>query len=191
MEVHFPLLYFPPVQYYRMLAKTPNAQWVLEDRYTKQTLRNRCSIYGANGKIQLSIPVERPHGKATTMSQAQISYAEAWQQIHWRSIKSAYGRAPYFEYFEHKIKPLFSKNHELLSDFLVDVNQTILDIFKLDKPSVLNSEFNTELQKHLDQLSEIAAYTNTDHYYQIFEDRHGFIPDLSVLDWVFHCGNRM
>lgn len=191
MEQFFPLLYFGPTEYYRILAQSENPVWVANERYTKQTLRNRCNIYGANGKIQLSIPVVRPHGKLTSVSESLISYAENWQQIHWRSIKSAYGRTPYFEYFEDKFEALYLEEFEHLQDFLQKANQIVLDISKIKAPMIYNGLIDVEIQKELDAKSEIEFYQSSAPYYQIFEDRHGFIPNLSVLDWIFHCGNRL
>ena len=191
MEQFFPLLYFGPTEYYRILAQSENSVWVANERYTKQTLRNRCNIYGANGKIQLSIPVVRPHGKLTSVSESLISYAENWQQIHWRSIKSAYGRTPYFEYFEDKFEALYLEEIEHLQDFLQKANQIVLDISKIKAPMIYNGLIDVDIQKELDAKSEIEFYQSSAPYYQIFEDRHGFIPNLSVLDWIFHCGNKL
>ncbi len=191
MEETFPVLYFGPTAYYRMIAQAEAPIWQGGERYSKQTLRNRCSIYGANGKIQLSIPVERTKGKEIPLCDAVISYVEPWQQIHWRSIKSAYGRAPYFEYFEDKIEALYLEKHEYLFDFLKQVNQVVLDILKIQSPIISLESLNTEGQKRMDALSKEKFYPNEDKYYQIFEDRHGFIPNLSILDWIFHCGPRM
>jgi len=191
LEQFFPLLYFGPTEYYRILAQSENSVWVANERYTKQTLRNRCNIYGANGKIQLSIPVVRPHGKLTSVSESLISYAENWQQIHWRSIKSAYGRTPYFEYFEDKFEALYLEEIEHLQDFLQKANQIVLDISKIKAPMIYNGLIDVDIQKELDAKSEIEFYQSSAPYYQIFEDRHGFIPNLSVLDWIFHCGNKL
>ena len=191
MEQFFPLLYFGPTEYYRILAQSENPVWVANERYTSQTLRNRCNIYGANGKIQLSIPVVRPHGKLTSVSESLISYAENWQQIHWLSIKSAYGRTPYFEYFEDKFEALYLEEIEHLQDFLLKANQIVLDISKIKAPMIYNGLIDVDIQKELDAKSEIEFYQSSAPYYQIFEDRHGFIPNLSVLDWIFHCGNRL
>ncbi len=191
MEQFFPLLYFGPSEYYRVLAQSENPVWVAQERYTKQTLRNRCNIYGANGKIQLSIPVVRPHGKLTSVSESLISYAENWQQIHWRSIKSAYGRTPYFEYFEDKFEALYLEEIEHLQDFLQKANQIVLDISKIKAPMIYNGLMDVDIQKELDAKSEIEFYQSSAPYYQIFEDRHGFIHNLSILDWIFHCGNKL
>ncbi len=191
MEQVFPLLYFGPTSYYRILAQNEVNLWAVEERYSKQTLRNRCSIYGANGKITLSLPVQRIHGKDTEMAEALLSYAEPWQQIHWRSIKSAYGRSPYFEFYEDKFEVLYSKKQTHLLDFLIHCNALILDIFKMKHPAINRETVNNEQQKRLDFLANIEAYPEEKQYYQIFEDRHGFIPNLSVLDWIFHCGNKL
>lgn len=191
MEQFFPLLYFGPTEYYRILAQSENPIWVTQERYTKQTLRNRCSIYGANGKIQLSLPVVRPNGKLTSVSESLISYAENWQQIHWRSIKSAYGRTPYFEYFEDKFEALYQDETQNLQAFLEKTNQVVLSILKIEKPTIHTDKVDTALQKHLDAMCESSFYETERPYYQIFEDRHGFIPNLSVLDWIFHCGPKL
>jgi hypothetical protein len=173
------------------LARSEKPLWVKNERYTKQTLRNRCSIYGANGKIQLSIPVERLHGKETLMHEALISYAEPWQQIHWRSIKSAYGRTPFFEYYEDKFEALYKVETPDLLSFLENSNQVVLDILKIDKPKIFHGSMDVELQKSLDTMSDSAFYDPEKNYYQIFEDRYGFIPNLSVLDWIFQCGPKL
>jgi hypothetical protein len=191
LDSHFPLLYFGPTEYYRLLAHEENPLWVIHERYSKQTLRSRCSIYGANGKIQLSIPVERSKGKEIPLSEARISYIEPWQQIHWRSIKSAYGRTPYFEYFEDKFEALYQVETRELQVFLEQANQIVLDILKIKKPALYLDQADVELQKELDAKSEIKFYDAGKAYYQIFEDRHGFIPNLSVLDWIFQCGPKL
>ena len=174
-----------------MLAQNEEPQWAIKERYSKQTLRNRCSIYGANGKITLSLPVKRIHGKDTIMSEALLSYEEPWQQIHWRSIKSAYGRSPYFEFYEDKIEAIYNKKQTHLLDFLIDCNVLILDILKMNHPKINQEAVNIAQQKRLDLLAHNQAYPEDTNYYQIFEDRHGFIPNLSVLDWVFHNGNKL
>jgi hypothetical protein len=191
LEAFYPLLYFGPTEYYRLLAREENPLWVMNERYSKQTLRNRCSIYGANGKIQLSIPVERPHGKQTLVSESLISYAEPWQQIHWRSIKSAYGRTPYFEYFEDKFDALYQEEIRDLSTFLYKANEIVLNILKIKTPNIFDQTIDVGIQKTLDAKSEIQFYGSSKPYYQIFEDRHGFIPNLSVLDWIFQCGTKL
>jgi hypothetical protein len=186
----FPLLYFGPTEYYRQIANCSEPFWCVHERYCKQTLRNRCDIYGANGKIRLSVPVQRPRGKESLVSEAKIAYAEPWQQIHWRSIKSAYGRTPFFEYFEYKFEPLFKRKFDLLVDFLLETNGVICELMKINRPQILSELVNTELQMHLDNRTNLAAYITEETYIQIFEDRHGFIPNLSILDRLFHLGNR-
>jgi len=191
LEQVFPLLYFGPTAYYRILGREETPYIAFKERYSKQTLRNRCNIYGANGKITLSLPVKRIHGRDTEMSDALLSYDEPWQQIHWRSIKSAYSRSPYFEFYEDQFLALYSKKHTHLIAFLLECNAVIFDILKLKHPLPYQNIVAPELQKILDTRANPAGYPEEKHYYQIFEDRHGFIPNLSVLDWIFHCGNKL
>ncbi len=190
MEPNLPLLYFGPTGFYRDVLSVADATFVNNEKYSKQSLRSRCMIYGANGPIQLSIPVLRNSGQCTLVQDALLDYSSNWQQIHWRSIQSAYGKTPYFEYFADKIEPLYQDRLEKLEDFLVRANQVLFQILGKNFPSVQALEMSVELQKKLDAMADKKTIYPCEKYYQSFSDRHGFVPNLSVLDWIFHCGKK-
>ena len=96
-----------------------------------------------------------------------------------------------FKYFEDKFEALYLEEIEHLQDFLQKANKIVLDISKIKAPMIYNGLMDVDIQKELDAKSEIEFYQSSAPYYQIFEDRHGFIHNLSILDWIFHCGNKL
>lgn len=191
MDKYYPLLYFGPSGFYRELLHKPHAKFVVNEKYSKQSWRNRCAIYGANGPIQLSIPIVRNSGKKIWINDAKIDYATPWQQIHWRSIKSAYGKTPFFEFFADKIEVLYQDKTENLAEFLAQTNSIVYDILGKTMPQLETIGIDLEIQKILDLKANKNKIYEDESYYQAFSDRHGFIPNLSVLDWFFHCGKML
>ena len=102
--------YFPSIQYIRALIKAKEATFTLESNYQKQTYRNRCSIYGANGKLNLIIPIQHTKRDGHQKDKAvKIMWEENWQKLHWRSLSSAYRSSPFFEFYEDDLKEIFFK----------------------------------------------------------------------------------
>jgi len=191
VENNFPLLYFGPMNYYKSILSSNDPTWRVSEKFVKQTLRNRCTVYAANGPVHLTIPVKRVHGATILLSDALIDYSESWQQIHWRTIKSAYGRTPFFEHFEYHFVELYEQKHTKLVDFLLAANDIVFRIFKLKAPEINGNPSTRNLQILLDQRSHVRDYLDHKYYYQIFSGKHGFTPGLSVLDYIFHCGNKL
>jgi hypothetical protein len=188
-----PSAYFPSICYFQLLLKG-NAIIDRHEHFVKQSMRNRTQIYSANGILDLSIPLKKSDNH-TPMCEKRISYQDNWKTLHWRSIASAYNGSAYFEYFEDALKPLFDKNLQI--EKLVDWNDlllhTIFDILRI------NVRLNYSLQyfKSDDRIDQYmvdlrneneTAYSIGKPYYQIFSDKHGFIPNLSFLDLLFHQG---
>ncbi len=184
-----PSLCFAPIQAYsKMLAG--NCLFDVHEHYIKQTYRNRYVIAGANGLQTLSVPVEKyePH---TPTGAIKISYREDWQRNHWRSIVSAYKRSPFFEFYEDAFRPFFEMNRYVyLHEFNRATTQTICRTLKLEMPA----EAETYTLPHTNDLRElisprVAIDKDTSfrpqRYTQVFEERHGFLPNLSVLDLLF------
>ena len=191
MKEQFPLLYFGPTEFYKQVIESKEPIFVKNERYLKQTLRSRCNIYGANGIIQLSIPIQRVSNKRMNLDEVLIDYSSPWQKIHWRSIRSAYGKTAFFEYFSEDIHTLYQEKHESLFAFLNHANNTVFRLIGSDYPEVRLLEPEEIHQVKLDDLAYKNRINSTTEYFQAFSDKHGFIAGLSILDWLFNCGKRL
>ena len=162
-----------------------------QEHFVKQTHRNRCHILTSNGKLTLSIPLVKSVEKDLICNK-QISYAENWQQQHWRSITSAYKSSPYFEFFEHEFKAFYSNQFDLLIDYNTQLLKTILHILRIKKEIKLTTEFILHPINSIDLREYDHSLLNTIHhsipYYQVFSDKLDFTPHLSCLDALFNIG---
>jgi len=192
MSALFSIAYLPPVSY---LQKCMSNAIVLESRehFVKQTYRNRCNIAGPNGKQVLVIPVVHENLATIPIKDVKISYESHWNKIHWKSITSAYRNAPYFEYYEDDFKELFMNPGEMLFDFNLQLLKMLFSFFKISPEISFTNEFEKSVT-HEDLRNQIHPKkntTDTPNYHQVFEDRNGFIPDLSVIDYLFNAGNKL
>ncbi len=195
-EVCLSTAYLAPIEYYIALAKA-DAVWLEHcESYTKQSYRNRCNIAGANGKMALSIPVEKSNRDKTLTRDIRISEHNDWQNQHWRSIESAYNSTPFFEYYKDDLYPFFIKKWAFLWDFNQEIQEKVFEMLDLQLEIKLTDEYKINLgDDWLDfrnNLHPKKEYTNTKQvpYYQVFEQRFGFIPNLSVIDLLFNMGNE-
>ncbi|MBN8696804.1 MAG: WbqC family protein [Bacteroidetes bacterium] len=193
-----PSVYLGPVQYYQKLKNYDNCLIEHYEHLTKQTYRSRCDIYSPNGKLTLSIPIVH-RNKRQIMKDVRISYEYNWQTLHWRSLESSYRRSPFFEYYEDDFRPYY---HDKKFEFLIDLNealqQEIVGLIKLK----CNYQFTKEYQKDYSEATDYRTLIspkeplqNDTHfelkpYYQVFEPRHGFIENLSILDLLFNQGSK-
>lgn len=175
----YPLFFLPPVQFLRKLLATPEFSFSVGERYKKQTFRNRFDILGANNRQRLSIPVMHP-GNHARMAEVKLSYTEKWQEKHWRSIESAYRKSPFFEHYEDRFKPLFSRRYELLAELNLDAAQRVCSLLQVPAAASLDTAQRATL--------DYADEPDPTPYFQVFADRHGFVPGLSILDLIFNEG---
>lgn len=190
--------YFPNIQYVSKLLRHKKCWVDVHETYQKQSFRNRCTIFGANGKLDLSIPVVRPNGNQTKTKDIKIDYSTKWQLDHWRAIKSAYGNSPFFEIFEPELAYLFDKKVR----FLVDFNQQALgQLFKslgyaiqLEATNNFNEDFQPATFNYRDsihpkkRMQKPDKYFEPISYFQTFREKHGFISNLSFIDLMVHEG---
>jgi hypothetical protein len=185
--------YFGNIQHFSILANADDILVDVHEHFVKQSYRTRCSIYGANGKLSLYLPMEK-RSERTPLKDVKISYAENWQRLHWKSLETAYRSTPFFEYYEDDIIPFFEGQHY---QFVVDLNeavqQVLCELLELT-PTFSNTEFyQKEHPGRIDYRAEIHPkhedYIHPE-YPQIFADRHGYIPNLSVLDLLFNLGSE-
>lgn len=188
--------YLAPVEYYSALAKAEKVYLEYCDFYVKQTYRNRCHIAAANGVMALSIPVEKPGGEKILTRDVRISGHTDWQVHHWRSIESAYNSTPFFEYYKDDLLPFYQRKWTFLWDFNLEIQAKILELIDLRPTIQFTAEYQTRLNDNIEDLRErihpkIEKYSeNIKPYYQVFEQRFGFQPGLSIIDLLFNMGNE-
>lgn len=188
--------YFGPVQWYQKLNR---GECVIEqhDNFIKQTYRNRCVIATANGTQTLSVPTESYEGLKRPMRDIRISDHGAWRHLHWNALVSAYGESPFFEFYADDLRHFFEKKWQFLLDFDMEITSVLcrlLDLrphFSLSTSYVTPEEGDTDLRdairpKHPLPDADFTAPT----YYQVYARRHGFHPNLSILDLLFNEGNE-
>lgn len=188
--------YLAPVEYYSALAKADTVFLEHCEFYEKQSYRNRCNIAGANGSLALTIPVEKSKGSRLLTRDVRISEHSDWQIQHWRSIESAYNSTPFFEYYKDDLLPFYEKDWTFLWDFNIEIQAKMLELFDLQVDVQLTKEYKVDFDENvLDARNSIHPKKETDtgslkNYYQVFEQRFGFIPNLSVIDLLFNMGNE-
>ncbi|NER15676.1 WbqC family protein [Spongiivirga citrea] len=183
--------YFGSVSQYAIVSQYEKITFEIHDNYQKQTYRNRMYIYGANGKQLLNIPIQHQSGIKVKYADVLISYAENWQKEHWKSLESAYRTSPFFEFYEDELQLLYEVKEEKLLNFNLKCHQFLVDNLPLETTALESDHFeidqNEEDYRHL--VSAKKDFTpNQPIYTQVFANKHGFIPNLSVLDLLFNEG---
>jgi hypothetical protein len=181
--------YLPDMHYLHRVLAADTIVLEAQEHFVKQTYRNRCEILTANGKLSLSIPLLKQADKEI-ISQKRISYAENWQQQHWRTITSAYKSSPYFEFFEDEFKPFYEKRYEFLMEYNTALLNTILHILRVKKELQFTGQYET-ISPQLTDLRNWDAITPTENikpYYQVFAIDSDFVPGLSCIDALFNVG---
>ncbi len=189
------LAYLPNVQHFTKLYAHSQVYIEAHEHYTKRSFRNRTQIVGANGIQRLSIPLEKGKNEQMPIGQVRISYDMPWQSQHWKSILSAYGKAPFFEFYADELIPFYKKKYDFLFDYNFEILQCLINLIGLDCTLNYTTAYIAEPIGVLDYRKLIyPKYVNDDimyipqFYNQVFEERHGFIPNMSVLDLLFCVG---
>jgi len=192
------MTYLGPLQLYSRYYTSQAVIIEQHDSYQKQTYRNRCDIYGANGRLSLVIPVKHEKGIRLMTKDVRIDYDTDWRRLHWKGIESAYRSSPYFEYYCDFFEPYYRKKFVFLIDLCLRLNDEVLKILHIPGKPELTNEFifpgrrpdiiylRTIISPKLDIGSdkEFKAI----EYSQVFRNVHGFIPNLSILDLIFNMG---
>ena len=160
------------------------------ENFVKSSNRNRSEIAGANGKQLLTIPIVGGRDHHQSYQLVRIASVTNWQKIHWQSIVSAYGSAPYFEFYAHAFQPFYEQKCELLFDFNLRLLGIVLSVLKIQKPytgTTAYKKLHTDVQDFRAIKNDLPTIS-TPRYYQVFEDRNGYFSNLSALDLIFNLG---
>lgn len=184
----------------------PNIYWWLQvhgadtllldggEHFEKMTYRNKYFITGSNGGIQLSIPLQQGREQRTPMLQVMIDNKQRWQIQHWRTLVSVYKRTPYFDHYEPSLEKLYAQSFDSLTDFnLASIKWLQKELragFSITTADVFQKEYTyaADLRRAMKPGTEKQALADTEPYYQVFADRVGFLPNLSMLDLLFAEG---
>ena len=203
--------YFGPVQWYQKLKRYDHCVIEQYDSYQKQTYRNRCVIATANGLQALTVPVD--HSPLTIdhvqCKDLRISDHNQWRRVHWNALQSAYSESPFFEYYADDIRPFFEQKYEFLIDFNEAIRQKMCELLDIETSvsyssgfmvhgsgfMVQGSGFRVQGSGFMDFREVIHAKHPQDDpdfqprsYWQVFQHRYGFQPNLSILDLLFCMG---
>ncbi len=195
--------YFGPVQWYQKLCRYPQVLVEQHDSFQKQTYRNRCIIAAANGPQALTVPVVHSSEFIVHSSEFRVQSSEFisdhgnWRHQHWQAISSAYGDSPFFMYYEDDLRPFFTERWETLYDYNEAIRQKMCELLDIHPCVSLTDHYlkPTEVSGADDYRESIRpkhplpdATFVPRRYYQVYEHRHGFLPNLSILDLLLNMG---
>lgn len=183
--------YFPSISHFVAMVKADSITFEVEDNFQKQTNRNRMYIYSPNGQQLLNIPVKHSSNPHQKFKDTKIEHAFDWQKQHFKSLEAAYRTSPFFEYFEDDIRPLFEKKHNFMMDLNFQTMEIVTDCLGIDFNYEKTSEYFHETTDFKDFRYLVNGKKDTskfEAYTQVFEEKHGFINNLSILDLLFNEG---
>lgn len=153
-----------------------------------------------NGPLSLTIPTN--HDTSLAMKDIRISDHANWRHVHWNALLSAYGESPFFEYYQDDIRPFFEKKYEFLFDFNMETTEKMIELLDIrPKISITEAYIQSKELKEEDEIKDFRdairpkkplpdAEFAPQRYYQVYEQKHGFLPNMSILDLLFNEGNE-
>ena len=185
--------YFPSISHFAAIVQAEKIVFEMEDNFQKQTNRNRTYIYSPNGIQLLNIPVKHSKTAHQKTKDIQIENDFDWQKQHFKSLEAAYRSSPFFEYFEDDLLPIFEKKHQFLMDLNLEVFDLITRCLRMKIEYSTTTEYFHEINSN--EITDFRFLANGkkdasqfESYTQVFDDKFGFINNLSVLDFVFNEG---
>jgi hypothetical protein len=173
--------YFPPLAWLLSAVESNAWQWEAHEHYQKGGWRNRCRILTANGPRYLSVPLEGGKHRRMPIRDVRISYHTDWQRVHEQSIRSAYGRAPYFAHYAEEVFTALHQRETYLWDYNHRLLTVCLQVLQLDLTLSTTETFSGAGAGG-------GGVGSGRPYPQVFEDRFGFVDGLSLLDGLFCLG---
>jgi hypothetical protein len=190
--VIFTSMYLPPLEFFVNACLTDKIVIEACENFSKQTYRNRCSIYSANGKTDLSIYLEKCRRNHLPLKEVRISYTQPWNKIHWRAIVSAYNNSPFFMYYQDNFEKFYKQEYKWLLDYNTQILALCLKLLRMEKKISFTEEYFHQYSGETDFRDQYntskPSAINFIKYPQVFDYKDGFIPNLSIIDLLFNRG---
>jgi WbqC-like protein family len=198
MNVIVEYQYFTPSILFKALCAATHFRFEQYENFQKMSFRNRCMIAGAGGSVLLSIPLRDGRNQKSLTKDVLIDNRVSWQASHWKTIVSCYNRSPWFEYYRDELSELYKTRFEFLIDWNLACFNWIVSKLEFNIPVSLTEEWKEKYdhgiyddwRNRLTPNSILTRFPDALRYRQVFEDRIGFIPHLSVLDLLFCEGKN-
>ena len=186
--------YFSPISQYSEIIKSDSISFEMQDNFQKQSYRNRCYIYNSNGKQLLNIPLKNKNKGSSERKKTKDMLVEndvPWQEHHLKSLQTAYRTSPFYEFYEDDLLSIFTKKYTFLQDVNIDTFLFISDALQINHQYSKTKEYILEENK--DDFRKLAdtkkqPKQSQKSYIQMFDDKHGYIDNLSTLDLLFMEG---
>ena len=189
--------YLGPVEYYAQLLAHDETLIEQYDHYRKQTYRNRCIIASADGPLALTIPTEKSETPKCLMKDVRISDHGNWRHQHWNAFVAAYKQSPFFDYYADEFHQFFEKKYDFLFDFNHEILQWVCEQIDMQPKISFTTDYVLDAAGMDDYRETISPKCHVEGeeatfvakpYYQVFDTKYDFLPNLSIADLLFNMG---
>lgn len=189
----FDIQYFANINYYIALSNCENVIFAAALPYQKGWFNNKCVIASSTGELKLSVPIVGGRNQSQQLIDVRIAYDQNWRHQHLRAIETCYGNSPFFDFYFLKFENFFQRRYEFLVDLNLNAHELIMEILKRDKKYILlhqSPKENNVLFSKLEMKSKAFDKEVQMKYEQVFENKIGFIKNLSIIDLIFCTGTQ-